>query len=525
MQVEADVVVIGGGPVGLLVAAELAGYGIDTALLEARADVAERPKATTLHARAVQCLARRGHLPEHVSPYAGPSGDGSGSPFHFAGLPGLVITAPEGEPGPILKCRQAELERLFEARARAAGARILRGHRVSGIGQDAYGVTVRAEGPQGPVDCTARYLVGADGVRSLVREGAGIASDTHPATVAALMGTVTLREPGALADGWHRTPRGWIVAKTEAAAVEGGAGAGGEAGRAGGGAAGPRTHIRTLNCARAHTDRHREPTLAELEREVAWIAGREVAMAEPRWLSRFSDFARLARSFRQGRVFLAGDAAHTHFPIGGQGLSTGVLDALNLGWKLALAVRGRAGAGLLDTYDLERRPAAQRVIDNTRAQLALMRPGPELDALRSLFSGLLSSDRVAGHLRNMISAQDTVLPGCTGSPPSGGEGTFLPNLALTTPAGTTDVITLLQGGRPLLLLFGQEAALRHGGEARAFEPLLRVVQARPVPEVPYEAVLIRPDGYVAWSPGDTPLGASLTAHLTRPNETERAEPA
>ncbi|MEU3777229.1 FAD-dependent monooxygenase [Streptomyces sp. NPDC032472] len=534
MRVEADVVIIGGGPVGLLVAAELAGYGIDTALLEARTAVADRPKATTLHARAVQCLARRGHLPEHGSPSAGPSGDGSGSPFHFAGLPGLVITAPEGEPGPILKCPQAELERLFEARARAAGARILRGHRVTGIGQDAYGVTVRAEGPQGPVDCTAGYLVGADGVRSLVREGAGIASDTHPATVAALMGTVTLREPGALADGWHRTPRGWIVAKTEAAPAGGGAGAageaGGETGGAGGGVAGrargPRTHIRTLNCARAHTDRHREPTLAELEREVAWIAGREVAMDEPRWLSRFSDFARLARNFRQGRVFLAGDAAHTHFPIGGQGLSTGVLDALNLGWKLALAVRGRAGAGLLDSYDAERRPAAQRVIDNTRAQLALMRPGPELDALRSLFSGLLSADRVAGHLRNMISAQDTVLPGCTESAPAGGEGTFLPNLALTTPAGTTDVITLLQGGRPLLLLFGQDADLRHGGEARAFEPLLRVVQARPVTEVPYEALLVRPDGYVAWSPGCTPLGTALTAHLVRPDvAAERAEPA
>ncbi|MEW2418670.1 FAD-dependent monooxygenase [Streptomyces sp. NPDC046866] len=506
--VQADVVIVGGGPVGLLVAAELAGYGIDTALLEARAAVAERPKATTLHARAVQCLARRGHLPEQLPPYAGPSGDSGGSPFHFAGLPGLVITAPEGEPGPILKCPQAELERLFEARARAAGARILRGHRVTGLGQDGYGVTVRAEGPQGPVDCTARYLVGADGARSLVREGAGIASDTHPATVAALMGTVALREPGALADGWHRTPRGWIVAKTEAPA----AGAG----------AGPRTQIRTLNCARAHSDRHQEPTLAELEQEVAWIAGREIAMDEPRWLSRFSDFARLARSFRRGRVFLAGDAAHTHFPIGGQGLSTGVLDALNLAWKLALAVHGRAGAALLDSYDLERRPAAGRVIDNTRAQLALMRPGPELDALRSLFSGLLSADRVAGHLRNMISGQDTVLPGWTGSPPSGGEGTFLPNVALTTPDGRTDVITLLQEGRPLLLLFGPDADLRHGGGARAWEPLLRVVRARPVPDVPYEAVLLRPDGYVAWSPGRTPLTTALAAHLARPAEPEPA---
>ncbi len=506
---QADVVIIGGGPVGLLMAAELAGYGVDTALLEARAAVAERPKATTLHARAVQCLARRGHLPEHVPPSAGPVGGSSGSSlFHFAGLPGLVITAPEGEPGPILKCPQAELERLFEARARAAGARILREHRVTGIGQDpaADVVTVRAEGPQGPVTCTARYLVGADGARSLVREQAGIASDTHPATVSALMGTVTLREPGTLSDGWHRTPRGWIVAKSEPAAAGAGSGTGS--------GPGTRTHIRTLNCTRPHTDRHQEPTLDELEQEVGWIAGRAIAMAEPRWLSRFSDFARLARTFRAGRVFLAGDAAHTHFPIGGQGLSTGVLDALNLGWKLALAVRGRAGAGLLDSYDLERRPAAQRVIDNTRAQLALMRPGPELDALRSLFTGLLSADQVAGHLRNMISAQDTVLPGCTGSRPSG-EGTFLPNLALTTPAGDTDVIALLQDGRPLLLLFG-DAGLRHGDEARSWEPALHVIRARPLPEVPYEALLVRPDGYVAWAPGCAPLPTALSTHLLRP---------
>ncbi|MFD0723380.1 FAD-dependent monooxygenase [Streptomyces globosus] len=160
---QTHVVIIGGGPVGLLLAAELAGYGVDTVVLEAQDAVSERPKATTLHARAVQCLARRGHLPEHVPLSAG--GDGCGCPFHFAGLPGLVITAPEGEPEPILKWPQAELERLFEARARKAGARILRGHRVAEIRQEQEqeseqesdgvagaggAVTVRAEGPHGP---------------------------------------------------------------------------------------------------------------------------------------------------------------------------------------------------------------------------------------------------------------------------------------------------------------------------------------------------------------------------------------
>ncbi|MFJ9646070.1 FAD-dependent monooxygenase [Streptomyces sp. NPDC101206] len=487
---QADVAIVGGGPVGLLLAAELAGYGVDTVLLEARAEPSERPKATTLHARAVQSLARRGHLPPDASPYAGGS-----SPFHFAGLPGLVITAPPGEPEPVLKRPQVQLERHFERRAREAGATILRRHRVTGTGQDDDGVTVRAEGPQGPVTVTARYLVGADGARSAVREQAGIAADTHPATVAALAGTVRLREAGSLADGWHRTPRGWIVARTDAA--------------------GGTTHIRTLNCAAAHPDRRREPTLEELRREAAWIAGREIAMEDSRWLTRFSDFTRLARSFRAGRVLLVGDAAHVHFPIGGQGLSTGVQDALNLGWKLALAVRGAAGEGLLDTYDAERRPAARRVVDNTRAQLALMRPGPEPDSLREVFAGLLETDRDTGYLTGMISAQDTVLPARTGNS-SPGEGTFLYNVALATPTGGTDLVALLQDGRPLLLLLGEDDADGgHLAEAREWAGLLQVVRARATPDVPYAALLVRPDGYVAWTPGGPGLGEALRAYVRR----------
>lgn len=315
-RIQAQVAVVGGGPVGMLVAAELAAHGVDTVVLESEADVSERPKATTLHARAVQCLARRGHLPAPAAPY---SRAAAASPFHFAGLPGLIITAPENEPEPILKCPQAQLERLFEGRARAEGARILREHRVTGVSQEPDGVRITAEGAAGPAVCTARYVVGADGARSMVRQQAGIGSETHPATVSALMGVVTLADPDALAEGWHRTPRGWIAVKRD---PEG------------------RTHIRTLDCTGAHADRHLPPTLEELRREVSWITGREIAMEEPRWLSRFSDFTRLAKTFRAGRVFLVGDAAHVHFPIGGQGLSTGVLDALNLGWKLALAVRG-----------------------------------------------------------------------------------------------------------------------------------------------------------------------------------------
>ncbi|WNI27260.1 FAD-dependent monooxygenase [Streptomyces sp. ITFR-16] len=486
--------VVGGGPVGMLLAAELAGYGVDTVLVEPRDTVSEQPRATTLHARAVQSLARRGHLPGPETPRAGTPSSGA---FHFAGLPGLVITAPPHEPEPILKCAQAELERHFETRAHKAGARILRGHRVTGLDQDGAGVRITAEDPQGAeILLHAAYAVGADGARSTVRALAGIASDTFPATVSALAATVTLADPEDIPKGWHRTPRGWIVAKRD------------DRGR---------THLRTLNCAGPHPDRQQPPTLDELRREVARIAGRDIEMDAPLWLSRFSDFARLARAFGRGRVLLAGDSAHMHFPIGGQGLSTGVLDALNLSWKLALTVRGAASPDLLRTYDLERRPLARRVIDGTQAQLAMMRSGPEPEALRNVFTGLLATDRASGYLSGLISAQDTLLPDPTGN---AGEaaGTFLGNTVLTTDDGETDVIGLLRGGegKPLLLLLGNgEGADRHREAARGWEGTLRTVTARPTPEVPYEALLLRPDGYIAWVPGGCVLADALAAYCVR----------
>lgn len=480
----AEVVVVGGGPVGLLVAAELAGYGVDTLVLEARAEISERPKATTLHARAVQSLARRGHLPPDVAPAS--AGTAAGR-FHFGGIHELVITVPETEPEPILKRPQAELERLFEARALAAGARVLREHRVTGVTQRDDAVRLTVEGPEGTAACSAAYVVGADGARSTVRDLVGIDSEATPATVSALVGLARLRDPGDLEQGWLRTPRGWIVSKRTPA---------GE------------THIRTVDCSGAHAGRETPPSPQELQREVSRIAGRDIVMEGARWISRFSDFTRLARTFRAERVFLVGDAAHLHFPIGGQGLSTGVLDALNLGWKLALAVRGTAGAGLLDTYDLERRPAAQAVVDNTRAQLALMRQGAEVDALREVFTGLLAADRDTGRLSDMISGQGTVLPAHTGRP-CGSEGRFLPNARIVTRAGETDLIGLLREGIPLLLLFGERAG-RHGEEARPWSDTLRVVHAPRTPAMPYEALLVRPDGHIAWSQDGGPLADALS---------------
>jgi hypothetical protein len=201
-----------------------------------------------------------------------------------------------------------------------------------------------------------------------------------------------------------------------------------------------------------------------------------------------------------------------HFPIGGQGLSAGLLDALDLGWKLAFTLAGTAGGGLLDTYGAERRPAAQRVIDQTRAQLALMRPDPGLDPLRELFGELMVRGGSEGSvLASMVSGQDTVLP-ARGGGCSPWEGRFVPNVVLDTGEGRTDVVGLLGAGRPLLLLFG-EGAGRFACRVRPWAGVVRVVRAAAVAEVDCEALLVRPDGYAGWAAGGGELEDALRAYF------------
>ncbi|WP_079405544.1 FAD-dependent monooxygenase [Streptomyces sp. 3211] len=481
----AQVLVVGGGPVGMLLAAELGHHGVSTIVLEAEPRTVDQPKAGTLHARTVQGLARRGHLhaPAATEDRLGRS---AADAFHFAGMPGLVITAPATEPGPIVGRSQADLERDFEQRARERGVTVLRGHRVTDIGQGPDAVEVTTQGPDGVRHFTAGYAVGADGARSTVRELIGFAEDTHPATVSALLGLVRLTDPDSVPYGWHRTPRGWTVAGVN-----------------------PYGHSRfiTIDFRGPHPDRHSPLTLDELRREGERILGHGVPMADPLFFSRFSDFTRLVRDYRQGRVFLAGDAAHVHFPVGGQGLNLGLQDALNLSWKLAHTLAGTAGKDLLDTYDAERRPAGARVIDNTRAQLALMRPDPGLDPLRDLVGGLLGLDDVNTHIGHMISAQETVYPARTGRG-SRWEGQFLPNLPLTTDDGPTDLTRLLLPGRPLLLLLGEAGAV-HRAPGDGWAHVLRTVSATTARPLPWDAVLVRPDGYIAWAPD----GGSLTGTL------------
>ncbi|MDR6974391.1 hypothetical protein J2X68_001069 [Streptomyces sp. 3330] len=374
---------------------------------------------------------------------------------------------------------------------------------MSELRQGPEGVRVEARGPQGVRCFEADFAVGADGARSVVRDLAGFGSRVYPASVSAMAGDVRLVRAGVLRPGWHRTERGWILVRD----VEGGV-----------------TRLRTLNCSGAVADRHAPLGLEELQKEVSFIAGREVGMVEGWWLSRFSDFSRLVSSYRRGRVLLAGDAAHVHFPIGGQGLSTGLLDAVDLGWKLAFTLRGTAGEGLLDTYGSERRPAAQRVIDHTRAQLALMRPDPALEPLRALFGELMAGGGSEGALlASMISGQDTVLP-ARGADSASWEGRFVPNVVLHTGEGRADVTGLLGEGRPLLLVFG-EGADRFAAEARPWTHVVRMVRAAPVPELDCAALLVRPDGYAGWAAGGGELAAALRDFFGPGRQADGPQPA
>ncbi|MFF5448502.1 FAD-dependent monooxygenase [Streptomyces sp. NPDC012888] len=474
---DTEVAIVGGGPVGTLLAGELALHGVRTVVLEKLSEPSGISKAGNLHARTAQTLNRRGLLDAvQPGPYAAGNRPQRHVPFHFGGIFDFDLAPVVGEFPALLGVPATYLEEVFAWRAGQLGAEVRRGAEVVTLNDRGDAVELRVRNAQGTESVLrAGWVVGCDGSRSTVRKQADIPFSGTLPTTSCLMGEVLLKDPRAVPAGWHRTERGWTIFWVNPYGY---------------------SRVGTYDFRGPHPDRHSPVTLEELRGEAERISGRRVEMSSPRWLARFSDVALQAEQYRKGRVLLAGDAAHVHFPAGGQGLNTGLQDAVNLGWKLAAVVAGHASPDLLDSYHEERHPVAARVIYNVKAQVALMNPDPAADALRELFGELMRMEPVNDHLAGMVSGESIVYD--AGRPEDPLAGRFVHDMPLKTAHGPVALAELLHAGRPVLLDLAGRTDLHE--VVRPWRGRVHVVAAVPEGDaVDAEALLLRPDGYAAWS--------------------------
>lgn len=479
-MVDTDVIVVGAGPVGLMLAAELRLRGARVVVLEALAAPFPHSRAFGLHARSTETMELRGLLPRleaeaaQAPMVAGvPRFGRNGVPLaHFAGIRKIRLDTLEASRPGMLGIAQTGIEAVLGARAAELGAEIRRGVTVTGLTQDSGGVSARSADGQ---SVRSAYLVGCDGGRSTVRKLAGFGFPGSDPTITGRLAEVAV--PDVMVDpgmGWHRCAGGILqVLPGRVLAVE---------------FDGP------------PADRDDPVTREEMSASLGRIIGRPIEIPrEPGWMTRFTDNTRLASDYRQGRVLLAGDAAHVHSPFGGQGLNLGLQDAANLGWKLAATVAGWAPAGLLDTYTAERRPVAARVLHNTRAQVALMNPSPSSTPLYELFAELMDLEQVNTYLAQMISAVDIRY-----EPPGPDRpmiGCFLPDLTLRSTTGdTVRARDLFAAGRPVLLDVTDDPAVRN--TASGWADRIDIITAQPADARDHALtgpLLTRPDGYIAWA--------------------------
>ncbi|MBH1936741.1 FAD-dependent oxidoreductase [Streptomyces sp. AV19] len=503
-----DVVVAGAGPTGLTLACELALAGVKVLVLERRTGVDATIKAGAINSPSAEAYYRRGLLPAlaeiqrealgrfgSFAARARETGAGDPRPAprfagHFAALPldGRLLDAsdPEfGDPGPAAAVGlvpQERLERLLEARASELGAEIRRGVEIEGFDADEDGVTVRTGA--GPV--RTGWLVGCDGGRSTVRKAAGFDFPGTDPEITGRQALVEMEGAEALGAGWRTTETGHYVH-------------------------GPMPgRILTVEFDGPPADRESPVTAEELEDSLRRVAGVDVTVTAVRSATRFTDNARQATAYRKGRVLLAGDAAHVHSPFGGQGLNLGVGDAMNLGWKLAATVRGDAPEALLDTYTAERYPIGAWVLEWTRAQIAVMRPGPHARAMRAVVGELMGTVEGTTYFVKKVSGvwQGYDLPG---DHPLTGRSA--PDLAF---ADGTRLGEHLHHGRALLLDLRDDPALRAAADGYAGR--VDVVTARCPDRQEPAALLVRPDGFVAWAAdaGTEGLGGALRLWFGEP---------
>jgi 2-polyprenyl-6-methoxyphenol hydroxylase-like FAD-dependent oxidoreductase len=482
---EHAVVIAGGGPTGLMLAGELALAGIDVAIVERRAsqDLAGS-RTGGLHARTIEVFDQRGIAEQFLS--QGQVAQVAG----FAWIP-LDISDFPTRHNHGLALWQNHIERILASWVDELAVSIYRGREVTGFAQDDTGVDVElSDGPS----LRAEYLAGCDGGRSLIRKAAGIVFPGWDPTISHLIAEAELAEEPEW--GIHRDALGiHSLIRSEN---------------------GPARVMVTEQ----HVGRTDEPTLRDLSEALIAYYGTDYGIHSPILISRFTDMARQAASYRKERVLLAGDAAHVHYPTGGQGLQIGVQDAVNLGWKLAQVVKKTSPESLLDTYQAERHPIATRVLRDTMAQVALLRTDDRTNALREIMSELLSMDEPRKRLAAMMSGLDIQYDLGEGHPLLGRR---MPDLDLNTADGLLRVFTLLHDARPVLLNLGEPGAF----DITPWTRRVKLIDATyaGVWELPVlgqvaapAAVLIRPDGYIAWvgDGTDTGLRDALTAWFGSP---------
>jgi 3-(3-hydroxy-phenyl)propionate hydroxylase len=483
---EHAVVIAGAGPTGLMLAAELALAKVDVAIVERRPNQdLSGSRAGGLSARTLEILDQRGVVDRFLA-------EGQ-----TAQVTGFAVTRLDISDFPTrhnygLGLWQRHIERIMAGWVGELKVPIYYGKEVTGFTQDDDGVDVALYNAR---SLRAQYLVGCDGGRSTIRKMAGIDFSGWDATTSNILAEVEMTEKPPM--GVHRSAAGThAFGRREYEIRDDGEIIYKDVGPIG------------VMITEAEVGRTDEPTLRDLSEALIAIYGKDFGIHSPTWISRFTDMSRQAAQYRDRRVLLAGDSAHVHSPIGGQGLNTGVQDAVNLGWKLAQVIKRTSSESLLDTYHAERHPIGARVLRLTMAQVALHRPDERTNAARDIVAELLSIDEVRKRVAAEMSGLGIRYQLGDGHPLLGRR---MPDLDLVTDKGSVRVFTFLHDARPVLLNFGERGTV----DITPWADRVQFVDANYDGEwelpalgtvTPPTAVLVRPDGYVAWVGDGTQLG-------------------
>jgi bifunctional hydroxylase/dehydrase len=469
--IDTEVIIAGAGPVGLMLAGELRLGGVRCLVLEKSTEPTDQSRALGFTSRTIEVFDQRGLLPRF-------GGFGTIRIGHFGGIDLDYTEVPGGSYG-AAGVPQSLTSAILDDWSTGLGADIRRGWEVTGFDTDPDGVDVRVTSPDGPRRLRAAYLVGCDGGRSLVRRHAGIGFPGRDAEMELAFAEVDGVRVKVRSNG-ERVAGGLVLAFQQ----------------------GPDrfrvTYYERGVKPRPGTD---PPPFADVAAAWLRLTGEDIRGGTPRWVGRFTDASRQATEYRRGRVLLAGDAAHIHLPIGGQGMSTGIQDAVNLGWKLAAEVRGAAPPELLDTYHAERHPVGARVIRNTLAQRLLYVGGDEAQPPRAVLAELTAHADVRRHLINTVTGLTIRYDVGAGEHPL--LGARLPGLAMTGPDGPATTLGLLHRARGVVIVLDGTRGWHDA--AAPWADRVDTVALRPAgPDGAAAfgdaaAVLVRPDGHVAWA--------------------------